>query len=911
MAQNFPKQLYRRGKQGTLVYSPDIAVFVMLSNNEILDLSPYVVEFNIGRVVNDISTFSCSIDNKFSQFDRVIKRMDRITVFLKRISWLQVFSGYVTTIPWQTVVPGNVTISAQCTLKRLAHNYFDANSTEGMALLPFRNERSFNEADGGAASTVVRLLTKVAQWPAENIFIQSVPEEWSVDASKVIDGLIQENDVTMTGSEFQDELVQIKNSLISLIDAMGWSGAQNGSINNALINNWADMGAGTPTEYSEAEWRQLVGTKKDNQFGAIAGLSGDVPTQYRFNLKANGLKVRGNHLPGTGNDQKTFDLELRLDAADSLAALVAEFIKNGKRDVSKLDGVINVPITAAYLNFDEQTNYINAKSGGCLNNSSNIPADSNTTLSASERFTKENGMLEYYQTALKEYEKTDYETTPYGDTVTKTKKYYDAVEKLKQFEADRLRLSTTISQQGMGVTTKNYSWSGKPVIWMDYKDYKFVFQTPQGTTGNDVIGAAPQSVVGAFKIKCTSTGTAGASVFGWATAIKIERVQNVAEDFYSFVVNKLEDYGWKKREGEGENVWVFKGNDKYPVYWDAYSRSTIGGRVVSPEEYSSNKYTGAYVNVDGQFAEKMDNTGIKALFNVLWMGNQSPQTLSEIAVGERSWLNDSPVLEVIKNICPSSVRDFMSAPNGDFIAFVPDRIGRYSNFPAIQIRDIEVIDFKAIASDANLVTHYLSNADVEAAPLDAIDTAMQLLFTSAMMTVDQAPLMNFMLGLPIDKTDEQYGPTLISTFGLRPKVEDNRFIRNRAFNFTYALHKFQEMWANQWQFVVNLTFMPELYPGMRIELVDRTLPDGTPCPVAVYVESVSHSGSRSTGFTTTAVVSTPMFKANGVWQQYRPEFGPKEMADTNEDIMALKINEQRISAKTESLRRSGILDNLI
>lgn len=893
MATKLPKQLYRRGQQGTLVYSPDIAVFVKLSNDEILDLSPYIVDFNIGRVVNDVSTFSCSIDNKFGQFDRVIKRMDRITVFLKRISWLQVFSGYVTTIPWQTVVPGNVTISAQCTMKRLAHNYFDANSTEGMELLPFRNPRSYKEADGGAASTIVRLLTKVAQWPQENINIQKIPDEWANDAAKVIDALLREDDTEMAGTAFQNELKEIKDSLLSLIDALGWTGAIDGRVLDSLSSYWSNFSASTPQEYTESAWRELVGMKPDNAsaFGASPGVSGDIPGFYLFRLKSKGLEVNGNYKPGvvdaTKSDQNRFMIYLRLDAADSLADLVEAWINSGKRKVDKNQDSINIPVTAAYLSFAEQRDYVSASNGGC---SGTNKVEVSVTASAEARFV---GKIAEDLKKAKELYKNRSASVGWP-----TRDYADVVDKLKKFEKDRLGLTIETKDLGMGATTEVYYWDNQEAYWLDYPDYKFQKKSSSNQL-TDIVKTSV-SIPEAISLKCPP----GQSVLGWANSICIKP----STEFYAFAKNKLKDYGWTITSGESTDpVWQFTGNDKYPVYWDANSRVEKAGRKVTPDEYALETYTGAFLNLDEQPPEKMSNDGLKALFSVLWMGNQSPQQLSEFATGERSWLNDSSLLEVIKNICPASVRDFMSAPNGDFIAFVPDRIGRYSNFPAIQVRDIELIDFKAIASDNNLVTHYMSNADVEAAPLESLDTITQLFFTSAMMTVEQAPLMNFLLGRPIDKVDKEYGPKILQTFGIRPRVEDNKFIRNRGYNFVYALHKFQEMWANQWQFVVNLTFMPELYPGMRIELVDRTLPDGTPAPVAVYVESVSHSGSRSTGFTTTATVSTPMIKLNGKWTQYRPEFGPVDMPDTINDVVETSV----YHAKLESLQQNGIIQNIL
>ena len=56
-------------------------------------------------------------------------------------------------------------------------------------------------------------------------------------------------------------------------------------------------------------------------------------------------------------------------------------------------------------------------------------------------------------------------------------------------------------------------------------------------------------------------------------------------------------------------------------------------------------------------------------------------------------------------------------------------------------------------------------------------------------------------------------------------------------------------WAEQFISRVELTFMPELFPGMIIEIEDLEL--------TFYVEEVQHSFSYESGFTTTVTLSAP------------------------------------------------------
>ncbi|MFM7796512.1 MAG: hypothetical protein ACKO7N_07095, partial [Candidatus Nitrosotenuis sp.] len=181
-------------------------------------------------------------------------------------------------------------------------------------------------------------------------------------------------------------------------------------------------------------------------------------------------------------------------------------------------------------------------------------------------------------------------------------------------------------------------------------------------------------------------------------------------------------------------------------------------------------------------------------------------------------------------------------------------------FPTLRVRDIEVVDFKSMISDDTLTTHYISWGEF---PMptggQGHNNVADTFFTGGMLTLQQGQVIQFLLGLSATEAAD-LGSKIVQKFGIRPKTEQNYFIRNRGYNFAVALHRFQEFWANQWRFMAEFTFLPEIYPGMRIELVDRE-----PNPLAIYVESVEHSGNRSSGFRTSIVASTPTVFQDGKW----------------------------------------------
>ena len=58
-----------------------------------------------------------------------------------------------------------------------------------------------------------------------------------------------------------------------------------------------------------------------------------------------------------------------------------------------------------------------------------------------------------------------------------------------------------------------------------------------------------------------------------------------------------------------------------------------------------------------------------------------------------------------------------------------------------------------------------------------------------------------------------------------------------------------EKWAQQYQTMCSFTFLPELFPGMRVILSGHDL--------QVYVSEVTHTFDWENGFSTSAVIMAP------------------------------------------------------
>ncbi len=141
--------------------------------------------------------------------------------------------------------------------------------------------------------------------------------------------------------------------------------------------------------------------------------------------------------------------------------------------------------------------------------------------------------------------------------------------------------------------------------------------------------------------------------------------------------------------------------------------------------------------------------------------------------------------------------------------------------------------------------------------------------TWGVVTVEQEEVLALLLKL--DKNWTFDSQEFLKRFGMRPKVEEHSQIWQHEWEFFLALQTFMRQWSRQYSSSVQLTFMPEVYPGMRIKLEDHDL--------EVYVESVTHTGNYASGFATTVQVTAPVRSSGGL---ISPEIGVSRIKRVND-----------------------------
>lgn len=261
---------------------------------------------------------------------------------------------------------------------------------------------------------------------------------------------------------------------------------------------------------------------------------------------------------------------------------------------------------------------------------------------------------------------------------------------------------------------------------------------------------------------------------------------------------------------------------------------------------------------------------------------------SSLLIGEKSLMNDIPVIQGIDQLCKGSMRHYMSLPNGMFCAFYPDHFGRFGRKPYMSISDLEIMDFNIVLNDEPIVTHMYVNGQTVNPLVPNIDEVSRVMsvgvitiedaLSGTLNIVNKAGQTTGTSGDAADNNDGEdqfkleneatpYGYPqfydglskesleFLQIYGTRPKVQDNPLIRSPWFEFSSAYNEFAYNWSMHTATTAVLTFMPEIMAGGLVEFENQN--------VVMYVEGVNHTWSYTSGFETSAFFSAPSTKEEG------------------------------------------------
>jgi hypothetical protein len=268
---------------------------------------------------------------------------------------------------------------------------------------------------------------------------------------------------------------------------------------------------------------------------------------------------------------------------------------------------------------------------------------------------------------------------------------------------------------------------------------------------------------------------------------------------------------------------------------------------------------------------------------------------SVLLTGERALENDVKLLDTIQEVCKASQRTFSSLPNGDFIAWYPDYFNLTGENAWLKISPTEIKSCTISLNDKNLVTHLYILGNPFGFNASAGSTInlewYEKLMGAGVVTLERPWLLDsFLRPFESEDIDQNTNQTntqnsisgkkpktvsrprsileakngrleFLERYGARPYMDKIPTIRHPIMEFFYAYHTFIQKWAEQFISRAEFTFMPELFPGMIVELEMKHGTgddfDNKPNSITFYVKDVSHNFSYESGFSTTATLMAP------------------------------------------------------
>ena len=255
---------------------------------------------------------------------------------------------------------------------------------------------------------------------------------------------------------------------------------------------------------------------------------------------------------------------------------------------------------------------------------------------------------------------------------------------------------------------------------------------------------------------------------------------------------------------------------------DTYTAATQSGGI---EKYvlggvkRADPPTGAQT-VEGDYTEididlTSDQMG-QGLFNVFQFQQAAISQGGLLFGGTRALLNDEPVMNTIRTLMGVAMRDFCSAPNGDFIAWFPDYFGHFGQAGKMVISTMEIDGVSGPPTigwtDKTLKTHQFVSGATLGGQNDAT-SVLRMATTAGVASIEFPELMMALLNIS-RKEAEELRDFYLNRYGPRVDFSPMENITGARQEFFYACHKFQQNWSEQYQASLTLKFMPELYPGM-------------------------------------------------------------------------------------------------
>ncbi len=822
------------------MYSPQIQVLVETGGNlnkggskpQVLDVSDDLVSGTMTRRVDGVSDFNFVLLNPRRKYDQVFTPNDRITVLMKRVTWVRVFTGYLNKVPLLTAWPRNVSLTASDSLKRLQYWYWDPESayTQQMIMDALSAARGSGQtSDGGMTNVVLSILKNVVGWPESKAHIAKIPDDWFKVAYKIAEA------VDKSAAESDDLAQQFFQSL----GGAGTVGTNGGQSSDASLTgdyggfNGDDQKKNAATIYNTG--RSMGATVRDETIALMTAMqesslinedSGDRDSVGLFQQRpSQGWGTVAQILDPVYASKKFFTALFNVSGRDKMS--LAQACQAVQRSAN---GALYAKWQTAATKMVADL----AKAGGTnpIVTSGVSPSNAIGTVSNQQLVQVAKDLV------------TTYPQIPYSEKYGGTQIAVLNANPPPALDCSSFQQAVVLRALGGLYGFPRTSETQLPAC------RRIDVQTALNTPGALLFKGLPSPHHVEMSI---GDGKHSVGAHHTGTFASIEATTAGYWDAGGLIPRV--NYG-KLGQGDG---------------------STGGGQATGTPGASAADAATIYTDQYSDTPGYNPNDPFDRLFgDTAWQPLASQKSdpgyiLSQSLTGIKSLLNDQPLLPYLKNLFNSGMRSFSSAPNGDIISWFPDYYGLWGTAAKMIVQPIEVKDFNVDWDDSFFVTHQftattpqggagqnmldLSSGQLSSgvgAALDPLVVAQNLSYTRGIASIDIPALMYALFKIsPTTAQASAFTKWIYQRFGARPDFQSLPNLVGPSAQFFAAIYFFMRQWAYQYNADIPLTFMPELYPGMLIQIPAFSFQG--------YVNQVVHSFQMGDGgfFNTEVNISAP------------------------------------------------------
>lgn len=802
------------------VYTPRLHVFIHHEETQqVIDVSDDVISGSVTRRLNAVSTAEIVLQNKQGKYLRpstaefLFAPMDRIVIYMSRLGKpMPVFSGFLDETPYYHLYPAPVTIKASDALKLLQYTYFDP-GVPAMTQLFLKHNWIFDpstgqltgeagtfgnfDVKGGMADVLTDVITTIGGWSADRVKFQELPPKFINNITKAMQKDIKEQ---------SDEYAKIFDRLTRLL-----------SITNAdQLNN-------TQTTISGTTITPATGNISGQQVAQLALDSGLPSSQLVTAVAIAKAESSWQTNAQNYNTDGSYDFGLwQINTVHRGSYTVNEF-KSRMFD-PKLNAQQMYLISSGGTNWTPWVTYNKGAYRQYLGDAQD----------AVQKMALANGGQQIPGTSAGDTTVTQsgsQGTTP--TTVPRTKPNSDSI-------ATKV-VQIAVSEGNKGIVEQGGQNQGPEIL--KYQQYVGLTPGPSaqwcaafvswvfGQAGDPNVRSSLVSDLVA--LGSPTNNPQPADLVHW-------------DDHHVGIVTTR----------QGNTVGYVAGNEADGVRPGSVQIGQAATFVHIPGLGAAS--TGAATSQLDPAGGATGQGGISTPEQIAQIAKQSAWftlqfqgsdiVASEQLTGKRALSNDISLLDWFTSIIPASGRSYMATPDGSFLAFYPDYFGYYGRSPYFRIADIEITELEIQRNDQNLTTHVFGTGPF----LDMqINTYAREL--SQIASIEDTETFRAFVNVPIDdpRTNVNEGldvSAFMKRYGARPYQYDLPDVRNPVLVWMATWMKFAQLWSQQFTANATFTFLPEVIPGGLVAFGDR---------ISMFVEEVTHSFDRTSGFSTSATLSSP------------------------------------------------------